>query len=139
MGWVLTVEEDAPGAALLRGALAFRGHHVVPATSLAEAITRLGAWLPDLVVTDLRIGGEPLLTYIRGNEALATLPVVVVTTPTMLGERERLLGLGFDGYIAKPVPLVTFAQAVEAFVATGARRGAAAARRVAPIANPTGA
>jgi two-component system, chemotaxis family, response regulator Rcp1 len=61
--------------------------------------------LPDLVVIDIRmpiISGPDLLTGIRAQRELETLPVVMVTGAANLSERERCGLLGAIAVIAKP-------------------------------------
>jgi CheY-like chemotaxis protein len=136
---VLTLEHDGPGAIRVRDGLAFLGYHVVQATSVAEATKRIRVWLPDVVLTNLRAGGEHLLAQIRGHAALALLPVVVVTASAIPGEREQLLERGFDGYLSTPFTLSSFERSVEGFAVVGAARRAARARALRESAEPQGA
>jgi CheY-like chemotaxis protein len=119
---VLTLEHDGPGAIRVRDGLAFLGYHVVQALSVAEAAKRLRVWLPDVVLTDLRVGGEQLLAHIRSHESLAFLPVVVVTASPVPGKGEPLLERGFDGHLRTPFTLSSFERSVEGFAAAGAAR-----------------
>jgi CheY-like chemotaxis protein len=138
MSWVMTVEQDAPSAGLVRDALAFAGQHVLRVESVAEAVKRLRVVLPDVVLTG-GLGGEQLLAHIRSHESLAFLPVVAVTASATVGERERLVDLGFDGYLSEPFTLTVFERQVAAFAAMGALRRAARVRGTREIAEPLGA
>jgi CheY-like chemotaxis protein len=42
--------------------------------------------------------------------------LVVDDRPVKIGDREMILGAGFDGYIAKPIEPENFAEQVEAFL-----------------------
>lgn len=63
-------------------------------------------------------GGELLLREIRQDPRLADLPVIAVTAQALPGDRERLLGAGFDGYFSKPIDTRTFGGEIEAFLRT---------------------
>ena len=59
----------------------------------------------DVVLMDIHMpemNGIETLAAIRaaGRQAL---PVVALTADAMTGERERLLALGFNGYLSKPI------------------------------------
>ncbi len=62
-------------------------------------------------------------TRTRRAPSFAELPIVAVTSLAMPGDRERLLGSGFQGYLSKPIDTRTFGAIVESFLknATPAR------------------
>lgn len=125
---ILVVEDNALNLQLVRDILEYRGHEIEFAATLPEARERLNDARPDLVLLDIQLpggGGEKLLQEIRGTAALADLPVIAVTALAMEGDRERLLGAGFDGYLSKPIDTRTFGPSVESFLK---RKGASDAR-----------
>jgi len=82
-----------------------RGHDVRLAS---DGLAALGLALkdpPDVVLTDLqmpKMDGWQLLRMLRSRPALASVPVIFLTT--LSGESDRLLGyrMGVDDFIAKP-------------------------------------
>jgi CheY-like chemotaxis protein len=52
------------------------------------------------------IDGVQALARLRGDERTASVPVLALTAQAMHGDRERFLGAGFDGYLAKPVDVM---------------------------------
>lgn len=81
------------------------GAAFVHAASGLEAIERLSLQQFDLVVLDLNmpdIGGFEVIEFIRAQDRLKQLPVLVVTTRGDHESRERALGSGASGFIAKP-------------------------------------
>jgi len=52
------------------------------------------------------IDGVEALGRLRADERSASIPVVALTAQAMLGDRERFLAAGFDGYLSKPVNIV---------------------------------
>jgi CheY-like chemotaxis protein len=98
-----------------------RGHEVVPAEDVDQAIAALdgAAAAFDIVVLDLQLpggGGEAVLRRIRAKPAGAAIKVVAFTTVADADHRERLIGEGFDGVVSKPVDPLTFGPRVESFV-----------------------
>jgi CheY-like chemotaxis protein len=59
--------------------------------------------LLDLHLPDMH--GEEVLRELRRVPACADVPVVVVTADASPGARERMLGLGSNGFLTKPIDL----------------------------------
>jgi two-component system chemotaxis response regulator CheY len=75
------------------------------AASGLEAIERLSLAPYDLVVLDLNmpdIGGIEVLEFVRAQDKLRELPILVVTTRGDEGSRARALGAGASGFMTKP-------------------------------------
>lgn len=103
---VLVVEEDAANRMLFADLLSLVGFGVSAVAEAAEA----RQWLsqnpaPALVMLEPGGHGEGLrlLAWIREQPALSGVPVMAVTGFAMKGQREELLSLGFDDYLAKPI------------------------------------
>lgn len=61
---------------------------------------------PALVLMDISLpgmDGTAVLAAMRKVDALRRVPVIALTAHAMRGDRERLLGLGFDDYLSKPI------------------------------------
>jgi two-component system cell cycle response regulator len=90
---------------------------------------------PDLVICDVhlpKLDGYGVVGQIKRDSTLRTIPVLAVTALAMVGDRDRMLGAGFDGYISKPIEPETFVQEIEAFLP-------ARLRTTAPLAVTAGA
>ncbi len=89
---------------------------------------------PDLIICDVhlpKLDGYGVVAALKAEPRLARIPVLAVTALAMVGDRERLLAAGFDGYIGKPIEPDTFVAELEAFLPAG-RAGTAAALAPAP-------
>ena len=70
-----------------------------------EAIERLALAGYDLVVLDLNmpdVGGLEVIEFIRSQDQLRALPILVVTTRGDDASRTRVLEAGASGFLAKP-------------------------------------
>ena len=88
--------------ACLRG---IPGTTFTPAGSGLEAIERLSLDAFHLMVLDLNmpdIGGIEVLEFVRSQEALRALPIVVVTTRGDEHSREAALAAGASRFMTKP-------------------------------------
>jgi CheY-like chemotaxis protein len=126
---LLVVEDNRVNLELMTYLLTAFGHDVVVAVSGQAALAELRRTRVDLVVCDVHMpgmDGVQLVTELRAHPGTADLAVIAVTAAAMVGDRERLLAAGFDGYLAKPIDPHAFAQQVEEFLRQR-RSGAAGA------------
>lgn len=75
------------------------------ASSGLEAIERLSLRAFSLVVLDLNmpdIGGIEVVEFVRGQDKLRTLPIIIVTTRDDDVSRERALAAGATRFMTKP-------------------------------------
>ncbi|HEV3037027.1 MAG TPA: response regulator [Candidatus Angelobacter sp.] len=112
---ILIVEDRETGRELLRTVLEKEGYIVVEARDGGEAIQKAQELPPDLILLDLHLplrDGFQVLTDIRRDHRLTTIPVLAVTASAMQGDREKTLAAGFNGYLAKPVSLVNLREEI---------------------------
>lgn len=70
-----------------------------------EAIERLALSGFDLVVLDLNmpdVGGIEVIEFVRAQDRLKTLPILIVTTRGDDASRARVLDAGASSFLAKP-------------------------------------
>lgn len=102
---VLLVDDEATSRLLLAHLLGELGCIVDLAESAEAALARASEAAPDLVVMDLIMpgtSGYAAALALRGALGRPDLPVIALSAP-VLGTREEILGLGFDGCLLKPV------------------------------------
>ena len=88
--------------ACLRGV---EGLHFTEAASGLEAIERLSLGAFDLMFLDLNmpdIGGFEVVEFVRSQDTLKDLPIIVVTTRGEEATRTRALALGASRFMTKP-------------------------------------
>lgn len=98
---------------------AIPGATFVHATTGLEAIERLSLAPFDLMVLDLNmpdVGGIEVLEFVRGQDRLRALPVLIVTTRGDDESRERVLRAGATAFLAKPFQPETIIAEVRALL-----------------------
>jgi two-component system chemotaxis response regulator CheY len=93
------------------------------ASSGLEAIERLSLAAFDMMVLDLNmpdIGGVEVLEFVRGQDTLRALPVLIVTTRGDDQSRERVLEAGATSFLAKPFTPEAIIGEVRAILGDGA-------------------
>eukprot|EP01034_Spumella_vulgaris_P039028 gene39028-48202_t len=64
----------------------------------------------------VKLDGYGVVAQLKQDPALRPIPALAVTALAMVGDRERLLAAGFDGYIGKPIEPDTFVTQIESFL-----------------------
>jgi CheY-like chemotaxis protein len=116
---ILVVEDNELNMKLVRDLLQATGYETVEATTGEDAIELALSHRPDLVLMDIQLGGldgVEALSRLRRDVRTAAIPVLAVTAQAMVGDRERFLEAGFDGYLSKPVDIAQLLAAIEAQV-----------------------
>jgi CheY-like chemotaxis protein len=125
MARILVVDDSQSGLDLVGYLIRVRGHEPTFARSGEEAVESALASMPDLILMDLHMPG------MSGYEALQAMqesshpdmcPVLALTAFAMVGEREKSVAAGFNGYFSKPIAPETFMDQLEAFIDMEHRR-----------------
>jgi two-component system chemotaxis sensor kinase CheA len=101
---ILVVDDALTVRELQRSIFENAGYHVRVAVNGEEALVEISHQRPDLVLTDVqmpRMDGFELTEAIRKQPALASLPVIILTSRGSDEDRRRGLDVGADGYIVK--------------------------------------
>lgn len=116
---ILVVEDNERNLKLVRDVLQFAGFDVVAATSAEQGVAMAIEHPPDLVLMDLQLpgmDGTEALRQLRGSPRTTSVPVVAVTAFAMKDDRERALNAGFDGYLEKPISVLSLPAQVRSFL-----------------------
>lgn len=103
---VLVVDDTPHNVKLLTDLLSVRGYRVDTAQSGEEALTKIAACLPDIVLLDVMmpgLSGYDVCRRLREAPATALLPIVLVTSLDPQQERVRGIEAGADDFLSKPI------------------------------------
>jgi PAS domain S-box-containing protein len=112
---VLIVDDDRDTLDLLSAALTQRSARVTTASSAGEAIRALKFFRPDVLISDIAMPGEDgyeLLQKVIALDTVPAIPAIAITAYAKQEDKERALAAGFQRYLAKPVELGEFINAV---------------------------
>lgn len=102
---ILAIDDSRTMRDLLRAALEAAGFHVTTAGDGAEGVERLGETAPDVIITDInmpRLDGFGVIEAVRGSEAAASVPILVLSTESGAEMKDRARRSGATGWIVKP-------------------------------------
>jgi two-component system, cell cycle response regulator DivK len=122
MSSILIVEDNEKNMKLVRDILVHHGHRVIEATTGEEGVRLALSEQPDLILMDIQlpdISGVEALARIRAVPALQAVPVLAVSASVMPDEQQRIVSSGFDAFIAKPISIKPFLEAVNAALREG--------------------
>jgi len=116
---VLVIEDNADNMELMTYLLQAFGHAVLQAHDGGEGLQIAKCQPLDLILCDIHLpamDGYEVARLLKANPAFVDVPLIGVTALAMVGDRERILGAGFDGYISKPIEPETFVTQIERFL-----------------------
>src|SRR5256884_1720237 len=117
----LAIEDDPVARAALRPGREATRYVVARAADAASALTVVNREHPDLILLDLGLpagDGYLVLERLRKIEALATIPVLIVTGRSDADTRKRVEAMGVAPVLTKPVDTEVLLAAVRAALET---------------------
>lgn len=112
---ILVVEDNDLNRKLFCDVLRANGFAVEPVADGLNAIERTREFVPNLVIMDIQmpnVSGLDLIAAMKADATLRGIPVLAVTAYAGKGDEERIRDAGAEGYLAKPVSIGPFMQAV---------------------------
>jgi CheY-like chemotaxis protein len=105
---ILAVDDDEDNLLLLAYALEPLGCSLLTAVDGRSALSLARSYQPDLMLLDVLMpymNGVEVVSQLREDPKIKTIPVIAVTALAIAEDRERLLQVGFNDYISKPYML----------------------------------
>ncbi len=104
---VLIIDDDSRNIFALAATLRARGFETDSRMSAPDAIALLESDVPlHAVLIDMmmpEMDGYEAIPLIKQIPSRADIPVIAVTAQAMVGDREKCLAAGADGYLSKPI------------------------------------
>jgi two-component system cell cycle response regulator DivK len=102
---ILVTDDQEDNRRILIDLLTAAGFEVIEAATGEEGVAQAERHKPDLILMDIQlpgIDGLEATRRIKGQPALAHIPVFAVTSFALAGDEAKALAAGCDGYVAKP-------------------------------------
>jgi two-component system cell cycle response regulator DivK len=115
---ILLIEDNEQNRYLTTFLLEKSGYRVVAAPDGPSGVAAATELLPALILLDIQLpsmDGYAVARELRRHDALRTIPIIAVTSYAMVGDREKCLAAGCNGYIEKPINPDTFVSEIERY------------------------
>ena len=112
---VLIVDDNEMFIELARFVLTAAAYEVDVAADASHALSQIPVFLPDLILMDVQMpvmGGLELTQRLKADPTTRHIVIVAFTAYALKGDAPKLQAAGFNGYIAKPVDVMTLAAEV---------------------------
>jgi len=117
---ILIIEDNHENLNLMNYLLTMHGYQVQQATDGERGLALTNTVKCDLIICDIqlpKIDGFEIIRRLKAkSSSLRNIPVVAITAYAMVGDREKILLAGADGYISKPIEPEVFVNEIEAFL-----------------------
>jgi CheY-like chemotaxis protein len=102
---ILVVDDEPTIVRLMEFILARQGHEMIVAVNGEEALEKIRAQQPDLVLLDImmpRIDGYEVAQRLRADPATTALPIIMLSAKAQEEDIRRGVEVGVDEYVTKP-------------------------------------
>jgi CheY-like chemotaxis protein len=122
---ILVIEDNPANLDLMVYLIRAFGHIAVSARDGEGGLRAAAQVKPDLILCDLhlpKMDGYEVVRRLKSDPDCCSIPTVAVTALAMVGDRDRVLRAGFDGYLPKPIDPEALVHRINAFLHFGASR-----------------
>ena len=121
---ILIIEDKATNLELMCYLLKAFGYVPLTAADGVSGVESVKRELPDMVICDIhlpKMDGYQVAQHLKSEVTLREIPIIAVTALAMVGDHDKVLKAGFNGYITKPINPETFISQIEVFLKPGQR------------------
>lgn len=119
---ILVIEDNDKNRKLIRDVLRYHSYEIIEAENGEEGIKKAKEHLPDLIFLDIQMpvmNGLDTIKALKGSPETRHIKVIALTSFAMVGDRERMLKLGFDDYIQKPIDTRQLLKDIMKYIGSG--------------------
>ncbi len=112
---VMIVDDNEMFIQMAKVVLLGASYDVDASSDASQALLKIPVFLPDLILMDIQMpvmDGIELTRRLKADPATKHIVIVAFTAFALKGDALKLKAAGFDGYIAKPVDVMTIAAQV---------------------------
>lgn len=116
---ILIIEDNEQSMYMLSYLLEDDNFEVIQSFNGKEGIDLAKKIIPDAILLDIQLpemDGYTVAKELRKIKILENVLIIVVTSYAMVGDKEKALEAGADGYIEKPINPDTFVSQLETFL-----------------------
>ena len=124
MARILMVEDNEMNRDALSRRLQRKGHEVILALDGKQGLALAQSAQPDLILMDLslpEIDGWEATRRLKAAPATGSIPLIVLSSHAMTGDRERALAAGGDDFDTKPVDFQRLLAKIDVLLQGGTR------------------
>ncbi len=116
---ILIIEDNENNRYMLKFILEANGYDVIQATDGLKGVNLAISEMPDLILMDIQLpvlDGYEATRQIKSNKKTNKIPIIAVTSYAMIGDKEKTIRAGCNGYIEKPINPETIIEEIEKFL-----------------------
>jgi two-component system cell cycle response regulator DivK len=116
---ILIIEDNEQNLYLMRFLLEKNGFSVTEATDGEKGVKMAKETKPHIILLDIQLpemDGYAVARELRSDTSLNGIPIIAVTSYAMVGDRERAIEAGADGYIEKPINPEKFVEQIKLYI-----------------------
>ncbi len=116
---VIIVDDEPDNVGVIELVLDFHEVRHRTAASGQECLQLLRQETPTLLLVDIQMpgmSGYELLDHIQQQKQWQNISTIAITAHTMSGDEERIRAAGFNGYIPKPINVMTLMDDIKGFL-----------------------
>ena len=113
---ILIVDDNENNRLLMSDILQYRGYEISEAEDGEKGVNMARQLKPDLILLDMQMPGMDgfaAAQILKSDPLTKDIKIIVVTSLAMKGDKEKIIALGVDDYIAKPIDTRQFPVLVE--------------------------
>ena len=117
----ILVIEDNPDNMLAIRAILKNKFTILEAADGEKGLKIVISQQPDLILLDMslpNIDGEEVVGILKTLEESKSIPVIAVTAQVMIGDKEKFMNKGCDGYVSKPIDQEKLLNEINRFLST---------------------
>ena len=113
---ILIMDDNEDNRLLMSDILQYRGYEILEADDGEKGIGMAREFKPDLILLDMQMPGMDgfsAVKMLKSDPLTKDIKVIAVTSLAMKGDREKIIALGVDEYVPKPIDTRQFPVLVE--------------------------
>lgn len=116
---ILVIEDNPDNLELMTYLLKQFGYKTLTAMDGEAGLALAKESNPDLIICDIqlpKLNGYEIAKQLKADPKYQQIPLIAVTAYAMVGDKDSILSVGYDGYISKPIDPETFVKEIRNFI-----------------------